>query len=214
MALAVGDVRVIYTHDHDSGMAEDRVDNVFHFTHVGLGPPDYDAAAQLCFDFFNDAHAPAPSIRAQLGSTLSGGWTARVYDLVDPIPRVPKVILTGVYSVGASCLPEEVCLCLSFQGDPISGELQRRKRGRVYIGPLVDGIRIDSATPRPNDTFINGIRAAAVQLRDDSATNEMLWSVYSRADNKMVVVTNGWVDNSFDTQRRRGPDSTARHTWN
>jgi len=195
-------------------MAEDRVVNVFHFTHVTLGPPDYEAAAQLCFDFFDVAHAPAPSIRAQLGSTLSGAWSARVYDLVDPIPRVPKTILTGTYAVGSSCMAEEVCLCLSFQGAPVSGELQRRKRGRIYIGPLVDGIRIDSSTPRPNDTFINGIRAAAANLRDDGVDNEMLWSVYSRADNKMVPVENGWVDNSFDTQRRRGPDSTARHIWN
>jgi len=46
------------------------------------------------------------------------------------------------------------------------------------------------------------------------------WAVYSPTtdavdtiDNAFNDVLDGWVDNAFDTQRRRGPAATTRITW-
>jgi hypothetical protein len=38
------------------------------------------------------------------------------------------------------------------------------------------------------------------------------WVVYSRVDNRSSPVTDWFVDNSWDTQRRRGPRATSRIT--
>jgi len=39
------------------------------------------------------------------------------------------------------------------------------------------------------------------------------WVVYSPTNGNTVNVDNGWVDNAFDTQRRRGLAVTARTNW-
>jgi hypothetical protein len=58
------------------------------------------------------------------------------------------------------------------------------------------------------------ITTLAKALRDliDASVTETTWSlaVYSVADAVAREVTNGWVDNAWDTQRRRGIDATAR----
>jgi len=33
-------------------------------------------------------------------------------------------------------------------------------------------------------------------------------------DAELRIVTAGWVDNAFDTQRRRGEDASSRLSWN
>ena len=48
------------------------------------------------------------------------------------------------------------------------------------------------------------------------ATNpslECTWVLWSRANNAMFNVVGGWVDNAFDTIRKRGNAPTARTTW-
>jgi hypothetical protein len=39
------------------------------------------------------------------------------------------------------------------------------------------------------------------------------WCVWSVADQIAVPVANGWIDNAFDVQRRRGVDYTSRTLW-
>ena len=38
--------------------------------------------------------------------------------------------------------------------------------------------------------------------------------LYSRANRSVYRITDNWVDNEWDTQRRRGTAATARQVWN
>lgn len=138
----------------------------------------------------------------------------KCYNRADVKPRAP--VLTRLWSfVGAPTgtpLPSEVCLCCSFQAAPLSGTPQSRRRGRVYIGPLKDANL--GSDGRPAAGLTGGLASAAAGLlaASDVATT-WLWVVHSSFVAIDVPVTNGWVDNEYDTQRRRGRTATARTTF-
>jgi len=111
-------------------------------------------------------------------------------------------------------LPPEVALCLSFQGERLSGQEQRRRRGRVYFGPL--GNAVVSTNARPAAGFVQDLEDFAIELASELAgltQPGVLWSVWSTTDTESVAITDGWVDDEFDTQRRRGRAYTTRNTW-
>jgi hypothetical protein len=109
-------------------------------------------------------------------------------------------------------LPTEVALCLSFQGLKAAGAPQARRRGRVYIGPLDEATNTDG---RPSTTVISAIVTAATTL--SSAVTALgagyEWGIWSVTDQHFVPAIDGWVDNSWDTQRRRGVDPNSRTTF-
>lgn len=109
-------------------------------------------------------------------------------------------------------LPTEVAMVLSFQGSQASGFPQARRRGRVFIGPLqTSAVHTDG---RPTAGAISGLAAAGTALRTAiNAGGEDRWCVWSTVDQGAVPVEDGWVDNAFDTQRRRGVATTARTVW-
>nr|CRY97793.1 hypothetical protein [uncultured prokaryote] len=137
-----------------------------------------------------------------------------VYRMSDATPRTP--ILSGLWNLTSAPtnppLPPEVALCLSFQGDPFSGDPQSRRRGRIYVGPL--RANESDSSGRPISALINRLADAGANLLDDIAANtDSAWSVYSPTAGGTVIITNGWVDNEYDTQRRRGRKATARTLW-
>lgn len=137
------------------------------------------------------------------------------YDLADPKPRAPIMETTFNLSSAptGNPLPPEVSLCCSFQSPKSSGTPQARKRGRAYLPwPNVSAIGADG---RPTSAAV----AAAVAWGDglltaSLATTEWAWIVYSTIALGGEEITNGWVDNEFDTQRRRGRDATTRSVFN
>jgi hypothetical protein len=106
-------------------------------------------------------------------------------------------------------------LCLSFQAVKVSGQTQARRRGRVYIGGL--GIVTTAGTtnsfPVPTGQVVTNLVNAAQNLGNDAPDANWSWVVYSRANDIVVNVDNGWVDNAFDTQRRRGNAPSQRETF-
>lgn len=87
-----------------------------------------------------------------------------------------------------------------------------RRRGRVYIGPLNNNagaltaigvlkVHVDTQTVLKN---------AATALIGSSAGAAGAWSVWSRRSAALFPVIGGFIDEAFDTQRRRGVKSTAR----
>jgi hypothetical protein len=139
------------------------------------------------------------------------GHEIKVYDLSDPLPRAPiseQVFNFSTVPSGAP-LPTEVAICLSFQGPKISGVPQARRRGRVYIGPLnTNALHTDG---RPVAALVTALSTAGDVLLDaGGAPLTWDWSVFSPTSGTSVIVTNGWVDNEFDTQRRRGRKATGR----
>jgi hypothetical protein len=145
------------------------------------------------------------------------GHSTKFYDLEDPIPRAPVAEFSWGLDTSptGSALPTEVALCVSFQGDPLSGQPQARRRGRNYL-PFLGGSVIDGVG-RPSTAVINAAVAWGQGLLDFSQTGgNPTWVVNSTFGAPLeftTTITNGWVDNEFDTQRRRGRAATARTTF-
>lgn len=128
-------------------------------------------------------------------------------------------------------MPGEVALCLSYNAD-LTDVLEvapddpdadarperpaARRRGRLFIGPLVLTVGTAAEPTRPIDTLRNDLLGLGVHLANP--TNPVLtavgaaWVVHSSSgfagDNYEVVRVS--VDNAFDTQRRRGVKQTNR----
>jgi hypothetical protein len=115
-------------------------------------------------------------------------------------------------AVGGTALPDELAVCLSFQGVKGAGFPQARRRGRTYLGPL----NTTAATSnRPATALLSNMASQAINIK--AAVNALAgnndWCVWSVADQIAVPVANGWIDNAFDVQRRRGVDYTSRTLW-
>jgi hypothetical protein len=121
--------------------------------------------------------------------------------------------------LGTAAMPSEVALVNSFQAD-YSGAAEEsgstrpraRRRGRIYLGPLQQGAASTATNTesRPVAAFVTVIKEASEQLLGDADTQ---WGVWSRADAAVRLCIQGYVDNAFDTQRRRGQAPTTRTAW-
>lgn len=90
----------------------------------------------------------------------------------------------------------------------------QRATGRIYFGPL-NNIAM-TAGGRPGNAIITDLGYAFQRLQATlngfAATNYADLCVWSRKRAEFQVVEKVTIDNSFDSQRRRGPAPTARHT--
>lgn len=204
-----------------TGMPDDVYVNTFHFSDLGanIGTAIFAPQAVVLLDEFYGADVPAIGgpLWALMPSSL-GQVEYRVYDMGDPQPR-PPVILPSSSPGGPNganfSLPYEVALCSSYYAD----RNLPRQRGRIYWGPLTTLAAAASGTPAT--AAINGLVEASVRLHGSALANVTPWMVYSPTQEASPVgttpaynqITDGWVDNAFDTQRRRGPDATSRNNW-
>lgn len=206
----------------DTGFSRDSVVNTFHFRIADVTaaiPAIEDDIAATLVSFYNNTHGGTPAsneLRWYLSSTLNNGTDAaqvKLYHMTDAHPRVPRIV---PFTLGASAgsdagLPSETAVCLSYKG---TAPNPRRGRGRVYIGPLHSNvILLEAPNIHMNNQLVTSMTRAARFLIDDGASTRAtrgVWSVYSSRDNELYDVTTAWVDNEFDTQRRRGHRATAR----
>lgn len=135
----------------------------------------------------------------------------KIYDRADTPPRAPVSMGTWNFSTAPAGppLPPEVAICCSFQGVPQSGVPQATRRGRIFLGPL-DTITLDS-NGRILSTCAVALAAGMDGLRTASiAAASWSWTIHSTTRDSDVQPSNGWVDDEFDTQRRRGRVPTSR----
>lgn len=154
---------------------------------------------------------------ASLSNKMSwSGGEVRWYRQADPPPRVPFATtnLLGPGGAVGGSLPRELAICVSFQGLPVSGVPQRRRRGRIYLGPL-NIFALDQTTTGVAEAHRTAIAQAANTLLEGSQFDaSWTWGVISSfSPQSIVVVNDGWVDDAFDVQRRRGLDAIARTTF-
>jgi hypothetical protein len=102
-----------------------------------------------------------------------------------------------------------VAIALSYRATPSAGLNPARRRGRIYIGPLVT--TASSGVPaRPNA----GSRAVFVErfvnLRTSLLAVGYELGVYSSTDNAFHGIDQVWCDDAFDTMRSRGVRATGR----
>lgn len=138
----------------------------------------------------------------------------KLFNRADPAPRAPvnEFAFDFASAPSGAPMPTEVALCLSFQGAPESGVSQARKRGRIYFG-CFDASSIDSSG-RPGATLMAQLDGFGTDLLAAStAAPNWAWVVHSSVTGDNFPVVNGWVDNEFDTQRRRGRLATSRATF-
>lgn len=201
-----------------SGLPEDVFVNTFHFLLApsidgtdpalwdndfgeGLTPTEH--AMNLVFDFYDTFKALIP------GEAMADGLELRAYKLLDPTPRVPFISPRPAINWGAGSLafPKEVALCVSYKSDlpGASG------RGRIYVGPFAgsagafDSVRKDL---KPSSTTIQVLKNAAVGLLDDQ--DIVRWAIFSPKLGNASAIVEGYIDDAFDTQRRRGADPNER----
>jgi hypothetical protein len=144
------------------------------------------------------------------------GTTMRVlqYNMGDPEPRVPINENTfGITVSGSAAYPSDVCICLSYHGDYVSGANRARRRGRIYLGPLIatTAVAVTGQGQRVNPTLVGQILDAAELLATTQLTS-LLWSMYSETDNQAWPIVECSVDNGFDTRRSRDNRATTRVT--
>lgn len=214
MPLYVAQVRFTRT----NAMPEDDVVNTWHFIKEGQAEVgDAPAIAGRLADFYTAAPGgDSAKVEAFLAGSLAQAVTIKVYNLDDPIPRLP--VYTGGFTmtvVKANSLPAEVALCLSFRSTIGSGDQVGRHKGRVFLGPW--GTNAIAAAPtfgdaRPLAQVVTNVIGAANRLLVAN-TLSLVWAQYSKTDDTARQVVAGWVDNAWDTQRRRGADPTARTSF-
>lgn len=204
-----------------SELAEDRFVNTFHFHDLIT---DYSAVAADLRTAVRDFYITTTNGGNTLGQHISAYVQRDVkvvsYDLEQAAPRVPTETLFSLGAAVGSGLPEEVAMCLSYHGEP---PVTPRRRGRIYIGPLsnnssvLEGGTADDPS-HPSNTSVGHVVlnaiASAQALVAASALVGCPWSIRStRPTVNYVPIVGGYVDNAWDIQRRRGPDSTARDIW-
>lgn len=155
------------------------------------------------------------AIDTQMSNLVLGtnGLRMKSYDLADPEPRAPVLTAQSNLTTGSAPMPTEVSLVMSFQAAQSSGVPQSRRRNRVYLPFIIQSANGTDA--RPNVTIINTVQAAAAALLAASgpSSGDWQWVVYSPTDSAFDLVDNGWIDNEWDTQRRRGRLATSRTTF-
>jgi len=178
----------------DSNAPTDRLIITPHFKDVNIPFTDTDTQ-NLCNDLATGLDNWAVT-KTQL--------TVKAYDAQAPKPNYPKA--TAIKNSGTiltASSNRDLALCLSFYGTVN----HPRTRGRLYIPACIPAI---AATTAFAQTAAITKVAALVPLFTGLGGIDVDWVVFSRADNTSHPITNWFIDNSWDTQRRRGPRATTR----
>jgi hypothetical protein len=127
-----------------------------------------------------------------------------IYDLQGTPPVYPAAQVerrTGAQIPATS--NRDIAVCLSAYAD----NNRPRYRGRLYIPLCVTGLAPTGANV---SSTIRDKIGTLVPLFEGLGGADWDWGVYSRVDNAFRKYTNWWVDDQWDTQRRRGRRSGQR----
>lgn len=215
---------------HSNGLPADTIQNTYAFVTAGTGD-----RVVIATEIDTRLTAFYSAFSTQLSSTyVWNNSTIEVVDMTDPKPRIPfysAALSVTAPTTGNQDMPPEVAVVLSFQGAKVSGVNMRRRRGRVYVGPLSIGA---SDFPTAPSGLYNAVATSAGTNLLNYTPRLTEWAVYSpythhdipvgeklTKDDEEVpdllpasftVVERCWVDNAWDTQRRRGTKASTRTT--
>lgn len=228
MAYDVGDTLVRVILKTKSGLVADYVVNDFAFIHEGALPTDseYQDLQNAVDKFYNHSGGINP-VSEYMGPYIDRSQTHEMefYQIKTPPLGSPKFVNDwvgpGTSVTGTTDLPAEVAGCISFKAD-YSGAVEEsgttrpraRRRGRIYVGTLAtNAVAVTSNKCLLSNNFCQAMRESMVAMAAAAATAGFTLSVWSRADAQLRTAIGGWTDNAPDTQRRRGPLSSARVTY-
>lgn len=186
----------------ESGMPDDGVVNTFHILDNTVAPDfsDYMGAWRT---MISGQHSLFPDQVSQSDHSF------KVYDVADEEPRAPVFDDTWDFTTAPAgeSLPTEVALCISYEAVRVSGLEQASRRGRIYWGPW--DIQWTEGG-RPTAAVISDVKNAFITFIDNLNAAGALFVVYSRKNADAQTVARVWIDNAWDTQRRRGQAATVR----
>lgn len=199
-----------------SNKPEDVAVNTWHFSSASAGEAAYDVIRDHLVEFYNASHPANSALCASLSNALNRTANAakiKFYDLADAKPRPVSERLWTLGPPSSSTLaelPAEVAVVGSFYA------LRNlpRYRGRLFFGPFHSGVLLDATNERsrPSASLVETIRLSFARLIGKAANTQNL-AVYSRVDNVARIATAGWVDDAWDTQRRRGQEPLSRSVF-
>lgn len=223
---------MVIAHLNGSPDPRERYINNFYFRNDEIqtseGVAD-DILARLS-DFYNGNHGPGGEAVADFyARMLDVDFDVIVYDLGQAPPRDPiaRTFVATLPAGTTSNLPGELAICASYgstdaprtapstTGNPVP---QRQRTGRVYLGPLQNGV-LQSTTGEEldsreiNPTVTATVTAAMEALATESLINRVRWVLLSRVLEDTYVIDYGWTDDAFDIQRRRGTPAKQRVEW-
>lgn len=202
-----------------NGLSEDRYVNTFHALELPLGG-EYEALALAVRNFYLDTDGIGTNnIRTYMANHAWGdNATVKIYELDDAEPRQPvyEEVYDHIPQNSASvALPSEVSSCISFSAPPAAGVPMARRRGRIYIGPLnVDAVEVggSSLKSRPKAVFMEVACRAFRNLATTMFEAGYAMMQYSPTSGVASAPSVCWMDDAWDTQRRRGVAPTGRFT--
>jgi hypothetical protein len=217
--LYPGILRAQVSFDNVSALPRDRFVNTFHFAGA-MSQANVNAIGELLQHFYNDTPGTAVPAPAEYLSPVIAGASLRVYDLGETDPRTPHVPdpsnlwWQSWRLTGGTALPNEVAVCVSYYTDKNAP----RKRGRFYLGAL-NTKALGGTTGAPADQTVKSelrqvLAGNAFTLASQLTHPGLEWVLLSpKLGGSSGPVQHGWVDNSFDTIRKRGMKTTARTVW-
>lgn len=193
-----------------SALPRDVSENVY-FIEWSSGTPagsDFDAACLAFAHFWNNAATGSVRAMYQYLARDRDYSTNACKTVFYQMPSTPGPTGSPAHSSpftllnpgsGTVGLPDQVAVCNSFHAS-LTGVVTHpgRHRGRVFLGPPL---------------MADLIRSTTLILDTELAAANWNWVVFSRADWIGRTVSGGYVDDRFDTQRRRLERTTGRLTW-
>lgn len=201
--------RVLATFERSSEMPEDQVVNSWAFRNDGI-PGDLETLGNEIQRVLDAFYFGEVSAGQSIGAYMSPDLTAlnyRVYDLGQAPPREPLIVPSLDFNIisAGSPLVEEAAVVMSMKSDGNG----KRDRGRLYLGPLrTSAVQAVDGRTRVSTAFRNVIADRATDVIQ--TTENVTWTFVSQADAAAKVVTRGYIDNAFDTQRSRGIEADTR----
>lgn len=156
----------------------------------------------------SDPEGLAQDLAEALATYYTGGGTKQITVKAYDAEGTPPVYPAGEHTVSpgvspVSAINRDVAVCLSYYAE----RNIPRQRGRLYIPCAAAGIAPSAA--RPNSAHRQKV-ADLVPILTGLGGLDVDWVVWSKTAQQARPVTNWWVDDTWDTQRRRGLRATTR----
>lgn len=218
----MGDVaRVQVIIPYRSGVPSDVITNTWHFESLSDESITSAKLATLfnhLVTFYNTCYV-ASAIKSMASWVNPSLVVMKGYNLSDAKPRTAvreSVTPLTVGTQASDATPAELSMVLSYHTEYESGIPKASQRGRIYLGAL-SALWIDNGSISGSATFKQATRenvtGAADTLAASALSSNWGWTVWSEKRQEKFAVAGGWVDNAFDTQRRRGQAATTRTTF-
>lgn len=210
-----------------SGITADEVENRFHFLVDDPGPDSsFTDLTTAISTFYNNVQPAGDQVGNYFSPCLDTDtdraevrYTPRTGPNTTNVRYIDTFTLLDPDPAGFT-LPTEVAICLSWQGlltgvpgDSPGSHPRSSRRNRIYLGPLNHTVIDQDGTtlePKVASGPQNVFTQAAMELLTNSSLVGGQQVIWSEKLGQHFAIDTLWVDNAFDSQRRRGQRATSR----